>query len=150
MDQCDIVEKQHQKRLENRDTHHASDENTFQFKNNPFSVFSGILPGNLQQLFIHTRLCAPYVNGVCMAIGAARLCCEPASSIQFVYLRRLCCKAIMCFCDCYSQVQSGAEQVCVVGQIERIILQCWILVLIGHVIESSSNRLHFSLPLQVI
>lgn len=47
MNQCDIVEKQNQKRMNNRRTHQSNDETpkAFQFKNNPFSVFSGIIPG---------------------------------------------------------------------------------------------------------
>lgn len=48
MHQCDIVEKQNQKRITNRSTHESSDgeaPKVFQFKNNPFSVFSGIIPG---------------------------------------------------------------------------------------------------------
>lgn len=47
MNQCDIVEKQNQKRITNRSTHEPNDETpkAFQFKNNPFSVFSGIIPG---------------------------------------------------------------------------------------------------------
>lgn len=52
MNQCDIVEKQNLKRKERRNAH-ASDTDddgddtskAFQFKNNPFSVFSGIIPG---------------------------------------------------------------------------------------------------------
>lgn len=47
MDQCDVVEKQNHKRHRNPDTNKANDDNSFQFKNNPFSVFSGILPGNV-------------------------------------------------------------------------------------------------------
>ncbi|XP_055296931.1 uncharacterized protein LOC129565749 [Sitodiplosis mosellana] len=49
MNQCDIVENQNVKRNQRRNTHPASDEDTsktFAFgKNNPFSVFSGIIPG---------------------------------------------------------------------------------------------------------
>lgn len=47
MNQCDIVERQNQKRITNRSTHESDDETpkAFQFKNNPFSVFSGIIPG---------------------------------------------------------------------------------------------------------
>lgn len=47
MNQCDIVEKQNLKRITNRSTHESDDETpkAFQFKNNPFSVFSGIIPG---------------------------------------------------------------------------------------------------------
>lgn len=47
MNQCDIVERQNQKRIINRSTHKLNDETpkAFQFKNNPFSVFSGIIPG---------------------------------------------------------------------------------------------------------
>lgn len=48
MHQCDVVEKQNQKRVTNRSTHESNDGETpkaFQFKNNPFSVFSGIIPG---------------------------------------------------------------------------------------------------------
>lgn len=47
MNQCDIVEKQNQKRIENRSTDKSrkDDTNTFQFSTNPFSLFSGILPG---------------------------------------------------------------------------------------------------------
>lgn len=52
MNQCDIVERQNQKRNEfQREGSGEKDEDegdTFlnrQFKNNPFSVFSGILPG---------------------------------------------------------------------------------------------------------
>lgn len=50
MNQCDIVEKQHQKRHGNRNTSKSNDDNSFQFKNNPFSLFSGILPGNLKSV----------------------------------------------------------------------------------------------------
>lgn len=50
MNQCDIVEKQNMKRNQRRNVRPSSstDDNTskaFQFKNNPFSVFSGIIPG---------------------------------------------------------------------------------------------------------
>lgn len=49
MNQCDIVEKQNVKRNQRRSTNLANDEETsktFTFgKNNPFSVFSGIIPG---------------------------------------------------------------------------------------------------------
>lgn len=50
MNQCDIVEKQNMKRNKRRNTNTQPpiDEGTskaFQFKNNPFSVFSGIIPG---------------------------------------------------------------------------------------------------------
>lgn len=49
MNQCDIVEKQNMKRNERRYAKPAADEDvsraSFQFKNNPFSVFSGIIPG---------------------------------------------------------------------------------------------------------
>lgn len=47
MNQCDIVEKQTQKRIGHRSTDKSrkDDKNTFQFTNNPFSLFSGILPG---------------------------------------------------------------------------------------------------------
>lgn len=47
MNQCDIVEKQNQKRVDNRSTDESEAETskTFQFKSNPFSVFSGIIPG---------------------------------------------------------------------------------------------------------
>lgn len=49
MNQCDIVEKQNMKRNDRRHVKPAeedvSNRASFQFKNNPFSVFSGILPG---------------------------------------------------------------------------------------------------------
>lgn len=47
MNQCDIVEKQNMKRNERRNAVPPNDDTTkaFQFKNNPFSVFSGIIPG---------------------------------------------------------------------------------------------------------
>lgn len=48
MNQCDIVEKQNMKRNDRRQTKPADEDvsrASFQFKNNPFSVFSGILPG---------------------------------------------------------------------------------------------------------
>lgn len=47
MNQCDIVEKQNEKRNQRRNTLPADDDSSrvFQFKNNPFSVFSGIIPG---------------------------------------------------------------------------------------------------------
>lgn len=48
MNQCDIVEKQHHKRHGNRNTSKANDDNSYQFKSNPFSLFSGILPGNFK------------------------------------------------------------------------------------------------------
>lgn len=124
MDQCDIVEKQHQKRLENRDTHPASDDNTFQFKNNPFSVFSGILPGNLRRFFILTRLCAVCQLCVHGNWRGSIVLASPHHPSNLCTICVACYKAIMCFCVCYSQVQNGAEQVCVVGLIERsIILQ---------------------------
>lgn len=47
MHKCDIVEKQNLKRKD-RPNANPSDENAskaFEFKNNPFSVFSGIIPG---------------------------------------------------------------------------------------------------------
>lgn len=50
MNQCDIVEKQNMKRNERRNAKPSNDDGddtskAFQFKNNPFSVFSGIIPG---------------------------------------------------------------------------------------------------------
>lgn len=47
MNQCDIVEKQNLKRNERRNAPSDDEDSskTFQFKNNPFSVFSGIIPG---------------------------------------------------------------------------------------------------------
>lgn len=47
MNQCDIVEKQNMKRNERRNAKPPNDDTSkaFQFKNNPFSVFSGIIPG---------------------------------------------------------------------------------------------------------
>lgn len=48
MNQCDIVEKQNMKRNERRyakPTDEDVSRASFQFKNNPFSVFSGIIPG---------------------------------------------------------------------------------------------------------
>lgn len=47
MNQCDIVERQNLKRNERRNAEPTDEESskTFQFKNNPFSVFSGIIPG---------------------------------------------------------------------------------------------------------
>lgn len=46
MNQCDIVEKQNEKRNQSRNTLPADDDSSrvFQFKS-PFSVFSGIIPG---------------------------------------------------------------------------------------------------------
>ncbi|XP_031634048.1 uncharacterized protein LOC116347555 [Contarinia nasturtii] len=47
MNQCDIVEKQNLKRNERRNISPSNGDTSksFQFKNNPFSVFSGIIPG---------------------------------------------------------------------------------------------------------
>lgn len=51
MNQCDIVERQNHKRNEAQAVNDTTDEsngNNFlnrQFKSNPFSLFSGILPG---------------------------------------------------------------------------------------------------------
>lgn len=48
MNQCDIVEKQNLKRNDRHYVKPAEEDvsrASFQFKNNPFSVFSGILPG---------------------------------------------------------------------------------------------------------
>lgn len=48
MNQCDIVEKQNMKRNDRRHAKPAEEDvsrASFQFKNNPFSVFSGIIPG---------------------------------------------------------------------------------------------------------
>lgn len=48
MNQCDIVEKQNMKRKDRRYAKPADEDvsrASFQFKNNPFSVFSGIIPG---------------------------------------------------------------------------------------------------------
>lgn len=47
MNQCDIVERQNLKRNERSNVHPSKEDTSksFQFKNNPFSVFSGIIPG---------------------------------------------------------------------------------------------------------
>lgn len=45
MQQCDIIEKQNHKRNERRTTKPVDDDSSRVFKNNPFSVFSGIIPG---------------------------------------------------------------------------------------------------------
>lgn len=49
MNQCDIVEKQNKRRIESRSVEpDDGGEKNFlnrQFKNNPFSLFSGIIPG---------------------------------------------------------------------------------------------------------
>lgn len=49
MNQCDIVDKQNKHRVESRSVDEADDEHKSvnrQLKSNPFSVFSGIFPGN--------------------------------------------------------------------------------------------------------
>lgn len=49
MNQCDIVDKQNKRRIESRSVDVEDDgSKSFahrQFKNNPFSLFSGIFPG---------------------------------------------------------------------------------------------------------
>lgn len=45
MNQCDIVEKQNEKRNQRRNTLPADDDSSRVFQFKPFSVFSGIIPG---------------------------------------------------------------------------------------------------------
>lgn len=50
MNQCDIVDNQNKRRIESRSVDADDDGSkvlvTQKFKNNPFSLFSGIFPGN--------------------------------------------------------------------------------------------------------
>lgn len=114
MDQCDIVEKQNHKRHRNPDTNKANDDNSFQFKNNPFSVFSGILPGKAINCFYVWFLLKfdgnpprSLNNQVLFALGYNQ-------SIPYLQYIRTVFDINLRFVNLFAlQVQNGAEQVCI-------------------------------------
>lgn len=64
MNQCDIVEKQNVKRNERRNAKPSDEDSStaFQFKNNPFSVFSGIIPGTKWCVCVYIILAFKFIG----------------------------------------------------------------------------------------